>query len=570
MATQSPITTTTDYLDVTDDSSLVVVTNTGAVLSAIVLHSSSNVLTINGYVGTINGPVFDSSVDNIIHIGGSGLLNSIQMYGGGNKINNAGTVSAVDHGNLQFGYSAIYFGPGYGTDTPVNNTNYITNSGSIFTSNRDYYVPREYPLEGFWARSYGVDVENGLDTILNNSGTISATYGHGIKLDVGSDTFTNTGTVFGNVELGEGTNTTKNSGAITGDLTSGSGDDVTHNSGTIDGNVILGNGSNVTYNSGTIDGDLVLGDGNNVARNSGTIDGNVILGNGSNVFRSRTGEVFGAITGGDGHNLIYGPSNGGTISTGSATDTIHGGDGDDYISGGGGADILIGGAGDDTYSLKDDTTDTIRDSDGNDTISSSIGRDLADYKGIENITITSFGKGNATGDAGDNKLIGSYSANILDGGDGNDILAGSKGTDTLLGGSGKDVLDGGIGADILTGGAGSDTFVYLSTYISAPTTGKADTITDWSVDDRIDTKIAGTENNFYAAAVSGDVDTIEEAAAIATSTAPSTDIAYAYLYNSAKHIGFLIMDIDNNDKFETGIVLAKTGAAGDFGYADLI
>lgn len=570
MATQPPITTTIDYLDVTDDSSLVVVTNTGSVLSAIALNSSSNVLTINGYVGTVNGPVFDSSVDNIILIGGSGLLNSINMYGGGNKINNSGTISAVDHGNLQFGYSAIYFGYGFGTDTPVDNTNHITNSGTILTSNRDYYVPQEYPQEGFWVRSYGVVVENGLDTILNNSGTISATYGHGIKLEGGSDTFNNTGTVFGDVELGDGTNTTKNSGAITGDLISYSGDDVTHNSGTIDGNVALGDGSNVTYNSGTIDGDVVLGDGNNVARNTGTIDGNVVLGNGSNVFRSRTGEVLGTITGGDGHNLIFGPSNGCTISTGSATDTIHGGDGDDYIGGGGGADILIGGGGDDTYSLKDDTTDTIRDSDGNDTISSLIGRDLADYKGIENITITSFGKGNATGDAGDNKLLGSYSANILDGGAGDDILAGDKGKDTLLGGSGKDVLTGGMDADILTGGAGSDTFVYLFTDSSTLTTSKADTISDWSVDDKIDTKIAGTANNFYAAAVSGDVDTIEEAAAIAKSTAPSTDIAYAYLYNSDKHIGFLIMDIDNNDVFETGIVLAKTGAAGDFSYADLI
>jgi ELWxxDGT repeat protein len=54
---------------------------------------------------------------------------------------------------------------------------------------------------------------------------------------------------------------------------------------------------------------------------------------------------------------------------------------------------------------------------------------------------------NATGGAGDNRLIGNSLNNILNGGNGNDRLQGLAGDDTLWGGTGDDILNGGSGSD---------------------------------------------------------------------------------------------------------------------------
>jgi hypothetical protein len=43
-----------------------------------------------------------------------------------------------------------------------------------------------------------------------------------------------------------------------------------------------------------------------------------------------------------------------------------------------------------------------------------------------------------------------------------------------------------------------------------------------------------------------------------------------FLYNTSKDIGFLLMDLNHDHKFETGVVLSHSGQAGDFGYLDLI
>jgi Ca2+-binding RTX toxin-like protein len=70
------------------------------------------------------------------------------------------------------------------------------------------------------------------------------------------------------------------------------------------------------------------------------------------------------------------------------------------------------------------------------------------------------------GDAGNNALNGSYTADsihgragndTINGGSGNDTLFGDNGADRLLGGLGNDVLRGGNGNDTLIGGAGADT-----------------------------------------------------------------------------------------------------------------
>jgi Ca2+-binding RTX toxin-like protein len=472
MPTQPPITTTIDHLDISEAQSFVSVTNTGAVLNALTLGSSGNVVSINGYVGTVITSTFGSSDDDIILVGSSGLVNSIDVSGSGNTINNAGSIMAVDHGDYEFGYSAIEIGGGASTTE-----NKITNSGTIFTANPNVFVSEPFPLESYWRKSYGVLVSNDSNTILNNSGTISSSYDHAIKLGSGSDTFTNTGTVFGDVELGEGTNTTKNSGAIAGNLIMGNGSDVTYNNGKIDGNVVLGDGDNVTYNSGTIDGDVTLGEGNNI-------------------LRSGTGEIFGSITAGDGNNSIFGPSNGGQISTGSGTDTVRGGEGDDNIAtgagvdklrglggddmlnGGAGADVMIGGQGDDAYYI-DDAKDVVNElqngGDGEDTVyvayagnfNLSVQPQLkGEFENLVLIGVTGLENLNGNGNALDNTITGNGGINQLSGFDGNDWLIGGSGADLLKGGNGDDILDGGGAADTMVGGAGDDTYrIDLSTDI---------------------------------------------------------------------------------------------------------
>ena len=61
------------------------------------------------------------------------------------------------------------------------------------------------------------------------------------------------------------------------------------------------------------------------------------------------------------------------------------------------------------------------------------------------------------GDAGNDTLTGSRSANLFDGGSDQDLLVGRDGDDTLLGQSGFDTLFGGNGNDSLDGGNSNDT-----------------------------------------------------------------------------------------------------------------
>ncbi|MCW1430171.1 beta strand repeat-containing protein [Novosphingobium sp. JCM 18896] len=75
--------------------------------------------------------------------------------------------------------------------------------------------------------------------------------------------------------------------------------------------------------------------------------------------------------------------------------------------------------------------------------------DLADYAGVNN----------ATGNFGNDTLIGTSAENTLYGGTGNDVLLGKGGNDTLYGGDGNDTLNGNDGANRLFGEAGNDTLI---------------------------------------------------------------------------------------------------------------
>jgi Ca2+-binding RTX toxin-like protein len=114
-------------------------------------------------------------------------------------------------------------------------------------------------------------------------------------------------------------------------------------------------------------------------------------------------------------------------------DSLTGNDGADTLDGGAGADTLTGHNGDDTF-VVDSTRDAIIDitADANDRVLASITIDLqsALYDGVEHVTLTGTAALNATGDDGNNMLIGNAGANKLDGKGANDTMAGGGGNDT--------------------------------------------------------------------------------------------------------------------------------------------
>ena len=217
------------------------------------------------------------------------------------------------------------------------------------------------------------------------------------------------------------------------------------------------------------------------------------------------------LNGADGNDMLLG--NGGN-------DLLIGEAGDDTLDGGLGNDKMLGGAGNDTYVINA-LTDSINEegnADTDDVVRSSVSVNLtsAAFAGIEHVELIGTAA-NATGNAGNNKIIGNAAANLLiggagadtmDGGGGNDIyhvtdggdktgetIAGAAGGvdlvmswvdhtlgnniekltltagagsidgtgnalhNTLTGNEGNNILDGGGGNDTMTGGAGDDTYI---------------------------------------------------------------------------------------------------------------
>jgi Ca2+-binding RTX toxin-like protein len=221
------------------------------------------------------------------------------------------------------------------------------------------------------------------------------------------------------------------------------------------------------------------------------------------------GDVFGFAEDDD----IYGYAGSDFIVAGFGNDDLYGGSGHDWLYGGQGNDWLFGGYDDDVL----------------------------------------------YGEAGHDDLYGEA---------GHDDLYGGAGADDLYGGGGDDWLSGGTGSDYLSGGAGSDVFFFSagSSGISGPT---ADVITDWDGGfDWVDTAIVGTATNYREAATTAT--SIESAAFLAESTFTNPSISHVFLYNSARDTGYLLSDLNNDDRFETGVVLNHAGYASDFSYFDLI
>jgi len=144
-------------------------------------------------------------------------------------------------------------------------------------------------------------------------------------------------------------------------------------------------------------------------------------------------------------------------------DVLDGGTGDDILRGGAGLDRLVGGSGDDVYLLEDDDDDVIEDAGaGYDTVRASFDHALS--ANVEALILTGAAR-RGTGNALDNRIVGSVGDDVLSGLDGDDVLLGGDGVDELLGGAGNDVLNGGAGTDRLVGGAGDDVYYDFSEFI---------------------------------------------------------------------------------------------------------
>jgi Ca2+-binding RTX toxin-like protein len=278
-------------------------------------------------------------------------------------------------------------------------------------------------------------------------------------------------------------NDTVNGGAGSDSLIGGAGDDTLIGSTGVD--TLLGGTGNDIY---VIDAsDKILGETDGGGSDTIEISTNYdlsVLGTGSFIENlTLTGTT--AITGkgnGDGNiikgnikdNNLDGKDGSDNLQGEAGKDTLIGGFGDDTLNGGSGIDSLVGNDGNDTYVI-DSASDKIVEgaNQGVDTVEVAYGNyTIANQGNLENITLTGLLKINATGNTGNNKLVGNNRNNILDGGVGNDTLDGNGGVDTLKGGVGNDfyILDNnGDVVDVVleTATGGLDTVISNSDYTLA-------------------------------------------------------------------------------------------------------
>jgi Ca2+-binding RTX toxin-like protein len=247
-----------------------------------------------GELAQINGGVFGGLFDNTLSSGNDSVTIAATGYidtttfavaaidfggGGGDRISNAGTLSAL------FGPAIILDG-GSGGFASVADT--IVNTGLISSS---------MPATG--SAGGAISASGVAKLFIDNSGVIS-------------------GPSDANVQ-----------NAIY--VTSTGGGAVINNSGRIVGGISVQGGPTRLDNTGAILGDIALSGAGGSVVNDGRIVGDVTL-IGDATFNSSGGKVYGTITGGAGADTIHLGNNGETVNGGAGHDRIYGGTGADAFA----------------------------------------------------------------------------------------------------------------------------------------------------------------------------------------------------------------------------------------------
>jgi Ca2+-binding RTX toxin-like protein len=235
-------------------------------------------------------------------------------------------------------------------------------------------------------------------------------------------------------------------------------------------------------------------------------EGNDLLNGGAGNDSLEGGAGNDSLVGAAGDDSVFGGLGNDTLRGGAGKDTLFGEDGDDSIIAalGDGVDSIVGGEGKDTFefvgnnsantfslgqavvnqtavhlTVTNDTSIQTLESDVERVVITALGGTdrvlVSDLTGVGLTEVqVNLGAGNdrllsdagallgnvqlrVFGDAGNDLLIGTESAELLNGGDGNDTLIGNGGNDTLNGDAGIDSIDGGAGSDVIDGGAGIST-----------------------------------------------------------------------------------------------------------------
>jgi len=218
-------------------------------------------------------------------------------------------------------------------------------------------------------------------------------------------------------------------------------------------------------------------------------------------------------------------------ATGNEMDNIlTGTNGRNVLDGGLGNDMMAGGFGNDIYVI-DSPGDVVVEefAGGIDEIRTAVTAVLPLY--VENLTLSSPGAMDGTGNAAPNKMVGNASANVL---------RGLAGNDDLSGGDGADLLDGGTGVDKLTGGRHADMFRFSSPLLLVGGCAETDLVTDFRGGEgdrfQLSTSVFPA---LTGAAVSG---VLKASAFLASTSGLATNTDQRILYNTSN--GVLSYDSD--------------------------
>ena len=390
--------------------------------------------TLDGGIGadTMNGGSGDDTfiVDNIGDVIGEGVNEGTDLVKAGVSYSIAGFANVE---NLMLTGAAAINGTGNG----LNNT--LT--GNTGNNKLDGGTGNDTMIGGAGNDTYTVDSASDVVTELDGEGIDTVISGVALTLTeflenltlTGTSAINGTGNAANNKLIGNGASNTLTGLGGTDTLDGGGGADV-----------LIGGAGNDTYVVDTASDSIteLLNEGIDLVKASASYS----LASFANVENlTLTGSASINATGNALNNVLTGNS---------GANTLTGNDGNDTLIGGTGADVMVGGIGDDEYRV-DNAGDVVTEgaTAGTDTVVSTISYSIASLANVENITLSGSAT-TATGNAGNNVLIGNTAVNTLTGGDGNDTLDGMGGIDTMIGGKGDDVYTVGSAGETITEAAG--------------------------------------------------------------------------------------------------------------------